>query len=89
MGSLCVAVSIEFECLVAVIPSCVHGRLRATELIGFTDHSHFLSRIQIPGYGSVFGLSFVVRWSLIKFGEILISLSFHWVSPKSANISSH
>ena len=51
--------------------SCVHGRLRERELIGFTDNSRFLSRIQTRRYDLVLGLSFVVGLSLIQVEEIL------------------
>ena len=42
---------IEYEHAVVLVHSCVHDRLRPREMIGFTDNSRFLSRIQIQGYG--------------------------------------
>ena len=65
MGSLCVAGCIEFECHVAFVHSCVHGQQWARELIGFTDNSRFLPRIQMRRHGSVFVLSFVAGLSYI------------------------
>ena len=51
MGLLRVTFSIEFEHPVVLVHSSVHDRLRLGEMIGFTDNSRILSRIQIQGYG--------------------------------------
>ena len=51
MGLLRVTLRIEYEHAVVLVHSCVHDRLRPREMIGFTDNSRFLSRIQIQGYG--------------------------------------
>ena len=51
MGSLRVALRIKFEQPVVLVHSCVHDRLRPREMIGFTDNSRFLSRIQMRVYG--------------------------------------
>ena len=51
MSLLLVALRIEIENPVALVHSRVHDLLRPREMIGFTDNSHFLSWIQIPGYG--------------------------------------
>ena len=50
MGLLRVALRIEFENHVVLAHSCVHDRLRPTEMIGFNDNSRYLSRIQMRGY---------------------------------------
>ena len=51
MGLLRVTLRIKFEHPVVLVPSCVHDRLRPREMIGFTDNSRFLSRVQMRGYG--------------------------------------
>ena len=51
MGLLRVALRIELERHVVLVHSCVHDRQRPREMIGYTDNSRFLSRIQIQGYG--------------------------------------
>ena len=40
----------------AFVHSCVHGRLQARALIGFTDNSRFMPQIQTKDNGSVLGL---------------------------------
>ena len=51
MGLLRIALRIEFENPVVLVPSCVHDRLRPREMISFNDNSRYLSRIQMRGYG--------------------------------------
>ena len=51
MGLLRVALKIEFENPVVLAHSCVHDRPRPREMIGFNDHSRYLSRFQKRGYG--------------------------------------
>ena len=51
MNLLCVALRIEFKHAVVLVHSCVHDRLRPRDMIGFSDNSRFLSRIQMRGYG--------------------------------------
>ena len=46
MGSLRVALRIEFENPVVLVLSRVHDRLRPREMIGFNENSRYLSRIQ-------------------------------------------
>ena len=65
MGSLCVAGLIEFECPVTFVHSCIHDRLRARDLIIFSDNSSFLPRIQMREYGLALGRSFPTGWSFI------------------------
>ena len=65
MGLLRVTLRTESEHRVVLVRSCVHDRLRPREMIGFTDNSRFLSRIQMRGYGRVLGLSFVASLSFI------------------------
>ena len=50
MGLLRVTLRIKFEHPVVLVPSCVYDRLRPREMIGFTDKSRFLSRVQMRGY---------------------------------------
>ena len=47
MGSLRVALRIEFENPVVLVHSCVHDRLRPRGMIGFNENSRYLSRIQM------------------------------------------
>ena len=51
MGLLRVTLRIKFEHPIVLVLSCVHDRLRPREMIGFTDNSRFLSRVQMRGYG--------------------------------------
>ena len=50
MGSLRVALRIEFENPVVLVHSCVHDQLRLREMIGYDDNSRYLSQIQMRGY---------------------------------------